>query len=90
MSDKKIILITLFSFGCGCVVTGQVIWFAIHYWSTWHAWLFCFLGLINVISIVFMIRSHLRWFTSRLKVEYYRGRLDEHAEKRCADIKSDI
>lgn len=76
MNDKNMMLSNLFAFGFGCIVIGQMVWSAIHYWDTWHAWTFCGLGVLNITTLTFMVRSHLRWFDSRLAFEYEKGRLD--------------
>ena len=80
MGNKKLILSVIFSFGFGCLVTGQTIWNVIHYWSSWRAWPFVALGLLNVTTLVFMVRSHLRWFDSCMACEYSRGKLDAAVE----------
>ena len=80
MGNKYLILANLFAFGFGCLMIGQMIWNASHYWGSWRAWLFVALALINVTTLVFMVRSHLRWFDSCMACEYSRGKLDAAVE----------
>ena len=81
MTDKKLILSTLFAFGFGCIVIGQMLWNVAHYWGTWKALLYGALGILNVTTCTFLVRSHLKWFDSRVAVEYSNGRLDAMREE---------
>ena len=75
-NDKKLILTTLFAFGFGCVVIGQMIWCIAHYWGTWRSWLFCGLGVVNVVTASLLVRSHLKWFDARVAWERCEGRVE--------------
>lgn len=80
MSNKKLILSNLFAFGFGCIVIGHVVWNVIHYWGGWRSWTFGALGVLNVTTLVFMVRSYLRWFDSHVAAAYHRGRLEAARE----------
>ena len=97
MSDKKLLLMHYVTFGFGCLVIGQMIWCTSHHWGTWRAWLFGGLGLLNIITTVFSVRSCLRWFDSRVALEYINGKLSVYREiaarlesRDCSDTDSGI
>lgn len=91
MRDKTLILVTTFSFGFSCLVIGQMLWNVIHYWGTWKVWMFGGLGLLNIVTTALMVRSHLRWFDTRVSAEYHKGRMSGAYEiwKRLRD-ESDV
>jgi len=92
MSHKKILLMTLFAFGFGCIVIGHMLWLVGHHWGTWRMWLFAALGILNVTSSVAMVLSHLRGFDSVLRCEYSLGRLDMMLEldRRLRECKLEV
>ena len=76
MSDKKLILMTIYGFGLGCVAVLLMVWQTARHWGTWRMWLFIVLGIVNVAVNVRLVRSHLRWFDSRIELEAIKTRFE--------------